>query len=513
MLNSFCRASLVALLAAAALVTGCASQQKKPESNNNAKSAPTAAPVAAPVAGMNSRILYLPTGEAATSAVKLEKTGPAEVTLNQPFTYTITATNLTNEALEGVVISDMVPAGLEIRSSEPPVAGGAGRPTWNIGTIGPKGSSTVKVTAVAKAKGNFTYCADITWSQHACITVAVVEPALKLTKQMPAAIMTCDPVNITLTVTNNGSGTARNVVVRDMMPNGMVADDGKSGAAFTVGDLAAGESKTMVIKAKVSKSGEYVNEAVATADGGLESKASASLKASKPSLTLSKKGTEKVYAGRQISYTLEVKNTGDGDAKDTVVIDTLPAGVGFVSADNGGANAGGQVKWALGTLKPGEARTLGLIVTAPAISVVHNTASASAYCADAVSAVWDTNVVGIPGVLLEVVDIEDPVQVGDNVVYVITITNQGSAPQTNINVSATLPASEQFVSGGGASAATAAGQKITFGTIANLPAKQKIEWRLTVKAIAEDDARLMVQSKSDQQTKPVEETESTNLYK
>ncbi len=41
---------------------------------------------------------------------------------------------------------------------------------------------------------------------------------------------------------------------------------------------------------------------------------------------------------------------------------------------------------------------------------------------------------GIAAVMLEVIDIEDPIPVGDTATYLITATNQGSAPQTNMKV-------------------------------------------------------------------------------
>src|SRR5207247_2302766 len=71
-------------------------------------------------------------------------------------------------------------------------------------------------------------------------------------------------------------------------------------------------------------------------------------------VALPNSGPATVGAAQTYSYTLTVTNNGPSDAASVVVLDTLPAGVAFVSADNGGAEAGGVVTWpALATLANG----------------------------------------------------------------------------------------------------------------------------------------------------------------
>jgi uncharacterized repeat protein (TIGR01451 family) len=72
-----------------------------------------------------------------------------------------------------------------------------------------------------------------------------------------------------------------------------------------------------------------------------------------------------VEPGGNITYGIDVENGNSVDAPDVVVIDELPSGVDFVSADQGGTYDGGQhmVTWNLGTLLAGESRMLELVVT------------------------------------------------------------------------------------------------------------------------------------------------------
>src|SRR5262249_32541109 len=59
-----------------------------------------------------------------------------------------------------------------------------------------------------------------------------------------------------------------------------------------------------------------------------------------------------VNPGNEPTYTLVIKNIGDGPATNVVVTDTLPAGLTYVVG-------GGTIKsWNLGTMAPGETRTI-----------------------------------------------------------------------------------------------------------------------------------------------------------
>lgn len=69
--------------------------------------------------------------------------------------------------------------------------------------------------------------------------------------------------------------------------------------------------------------------------------------------------------GSLLSYTLVARNT-DTAAQDLQVWDSLPSGMNFVSADNGGSYAGGVVSWSLPATAAGTAVTLRLQLQADA---------------------------------------------------------------------------------------------------------------------------------------------------
>ena len=129
------------------------------------------------------------------------------------------------------------------------------------------------------------------------------------------------------------------------------------------------------------------------------------------------------------------------------------------------------------------------------------------------NAMGKTAVVGIPAILLEVVDLTDPVEVGKETTYVITATNQGTAMDTNIRIVTDLESSMQLVSAGGATEAASTGGRVTFAPLPKLEPGAKAEWRVTGKAVAPADSRFTTIMTTDELQRPVMETEATTLYK
>jgi len=216
------------------------------------------------------------------------------------------------------------------------------------------------------------------------------------------------------------------------------------------------------------------------------------------------------YLGREATFEITVANKGNAPAKNVTVTDAIVGGTQFVSADNGGTRQGDLIVWNLGTLAEGKSVMLKSTVRCVQPGIIRNTARVS-YCAEA-AAVCETEVKGVPAILLECVDNPDPIEVGSSLTYTITVTNQGTLNGTNIMIECTLPAEQEFVQAGGAANATADGRSIKFAPLPSLAPKASANFTVTVKGIKAADSRFRVSLKSDQIETPVEETESTHIY-
>lgn len=448
--------------------------------------------------------------------IAITKDAPATALVGQQFTYTIVVSNPGQVTAEEVVVTDNVPEGIEYVSSSPAAEVNRGTLTWELGTLAPQAAKSLQVQVRGTDVGTFENCAEVTaafdLSARDCAPTTLTAPALKIEKRGPDQVLLCDEIVYEIVVTNTGDGPATNVTLREDLPSGLRTVNGSDAVGGNIGTLAPGQSRTFSFRAKASEVGTYKNTITATADGGLEAEDSVTTNVVRPVLEVSKSGPEMRYVGRPLTYEITVRNTGDAPARDTMLVDEVPAGVEFVSASSGGQFNDGRVIWQLGTLPPdGEARVT-LEITPLERGTIRNVAMATAYCAES-RGTAATEVRGIPAVLLECIDLEDPDEVGTTMTYVITVTNQGSADATNVQVVCTVQPEAEYVSSDGPTAATTDGQTVTFAPLGTLAPKAKAIYRVIVRSTDEGDTRFGVAMTTDQTTGPVEETESTRFYR
>jgi uncharacterized repeat protein (TIGR01451 family) len=150
--------------------------------------------------------------------------------------------------------------------------------------------------------------------------------------------------------------------------------------------------------------------------------------------------------GADVTYTLKVTNKGPDTAENTVVLDTLPEGLSFVSASSQcSAATPAQVRCSLGSLALGDTVTLEIVAriadsvtdgfvntatvssTTPDPDLSNNTASASTPIP--------------PEADLEIKKVASPTTVtaGGEVSYTLTVNNNGPHDATDVTVTDPLP--------------------------------------------------------------------------
>lgn len=469
---------------------------------------PRPQPAPAPVYAGSGSIAAFPTGHTRTPQLLVERQAPAQVRLGEPFEYQYTLTNTTDSTMTDIELVEQISSHFQVISSEP-AQSGAG--TWSIPTLAPGESTVVRVTGRATSAEAVNSCAEARYRVPLCDTVEVVEPALAVLLEGPAEALLCDCYNLRVEVRNTGSGTAENVQVVVTLPAGVKTQDGNSSVTLAAGNLASGERKESFISVCAENRGSFTANANATSGQLTASSNAVTTAIRQPVLAINCSAPGTMFVGRDAPVSITVSNTGDAASNNTVVRYTVPAGA-TVSDLGGGTMQGGQVVWSAGSLAAGGSSTYNLRISPNGIGNFQGTAEVSGDCATAVSCPLATTVQGIPAILLEVVDIADPVLVGENTTYVITVTNQGSADDTNIRLVHTLESEQSFVSASGATAGTAAGQQVTFAPLARLAPGAVAEWRVTVRANAVGSVRFFTTMSSDNLTRPVEETEATNQY-
>jgi uncharacterized repeat protein (TIGR01451 family) len=232
----------------------------------------------------------------------------------------------------------------------------------------------------------------------------------------------------------------------------------------------------------------------------------------KPELAIDCNVPGQTVVGRRFEVCLTVTNMGTATEPRTILRLQTSREATLTSATDQGTNVNGSSVWTLADLQPGTAKKVCATFIARQPASLAFSATAQGAGGSTVETSCDTQVAGIPAILLETRDLDDPIEVGKEVVYEIKVTNQGSAPGTNLKVVCTLPESEEFVSGTGPTEVRAQERAVTMDTLAVLAPKAQAVWRVTVKALKPDDARFKVFISSDQFERPIQKDEATHLY-
>ncbi len=162
-----------------------------------------------------------------------------------------------------------------------------------------------------------------------------------------------------------------------------------------------------------------------------------------------------VTAGDLLEYTITITNLGPNPAEDVLLTNFLPAAVNFVSADSPSGMCdwlGEVVRCSLGTLASGAAAAVTIKVVPTSAGTIANTARVSASSSDfdpfnsEAQALTTVGQASVADIVATVLDEPDPVIVGQNFSYAITLTNRGPLLATSLMLSNFLSPNITFIS-------------------------------------------------------------------
>jgi len=295
----------------------------------------------------------------------------------------------------------------------------------------------------------------------------VKKPNVSVTKVADdATISAGQDAGYTITVTNDGPGTASNVTLHDQLPNGVAWHESPDNPDCTIstgvldcafGDLAEGASASVHIVGATDQAdcGTLTNTATVAADNedaafGSDNSATATITVQCPDLKITKvpdKGS--VSAGDQVGYTITVTNDGPGKAFDVVLNDTLPANPGLnwtVGSTTGGWTCGiaaGELTCGGAGFNLASGASASVHITSPTTSAtcgtISNTGIADASNDNQVSTGIVQITVNCAALVISKVADDAVVNAGDTIGYTITVTNNGAGTASNVVLHDTLP--------------------------------------------------------------------------
>jgi uncharacterized repeat protein (TIGR01451 family) len=312
---------------------------------------------------------------------------------------------------------------------------------------------------------------------------------------------------------NPGSGDATGVMLLENIPAGVSHPAGKS-LEFEIGTLRAGETRKLDLALTAVQAGIVNNRLVARGDANLEAESTAEFEVIAPNLHVSIEGPRKRYLERQATYSVALDNPGTAAARDIELVTELPDGMKFVRANNLGEYdpASHSVHWSLAELPPNERGVVKLVMlpTTAGEQRLQVKTRASQGLADTTE--HAVLVEGLAAIMFEVVDVEDPIEVGGETSYEIRVVNQGSKIATNLQVAATLPPGMTATSAAGPTQYQIGQGQVVFAPLARLAPKADTTYRIDVQGLQPGDKRFRVQVLTSEVEQPITKEESTRVY-
>ena len=400
--------------------------------------------------------------------------------------YVVTVTNNGPNDATGVVVSDLLPNGLifveamgvtQLYDDQLVFSGFEAKydPTtglWIIGDLANGESTSLLIVARINITGNVTNYANVTGNEHDSnltnnddnVTVEIPPSAdLVVDKEVVSVGNYTDEIVYIISVTNRGPNDATGVVVNDLLPDGLVfieANNENYNAAtgvWYIGDLANGESISIMITARINSTGNVTNFVNVTGNEFDHDKTNNNDNVTveipkEVDLSVNKTvNNENPYNGDEIIYEIVISNNGVDNATNVIVSDNLPNGLIYVSSDaSKGSYDATTGLWTVGDLAVGETVKLTITVLVNKSGNLTNNVSVNStehdlnYTDNNDSVVID--VIPVADLVVDKEANQDVIYVGDEVIFIITITNNGPNDAENVIALDKLPEGLEFVS-------------------------------------------------------------------
>ena len=453
--------------------------------------------------------------QSAAVSVRWEHAGPVRV--GRECVSTLIVENAGRRAVSWARVIGSVSEDMGLLAADPaPTAGEAtANPRWEFDAIPAGGDRRVVFRYRPVAGGTRRIlAATVDVRQFANAAPAVTEPKLAVKIDGPTETLLGEPATQTILVSNPGDGAVDEVILEVALPDGLEHRGGPKRLTMNVGALAAGETKPVRLALVATAGGEQAVTVTARGDAGLTANAAAAVAVASPQIELAIAGPSLRYVNRETEIALTVTNPGDAATDNVRLGYRVPEGFAFLNAEGSGTHdpAGRTVRWFLGRVEAGASRTVTVSLKAVAGGEQTHLAEVSASSRAKASASHVTRIEGTASLVLTIDDSDDPVEVGSETTYTVTVANEGTAAANTVGLACRLPEGCEVGPVRGPAASRREGRLVLFDSLPELAPGKSAVYTIRVKGATPGSKRFQTRLVSDGISEPLIHEEITKFY-
>ncbi len=492
-----------------------------PSSPENVVADPIENPVAATSSSEAPADFQIPsTTGPQTATVTLEWIKRTEINVGQECQCDLVVKNTGGIPAQDVTVEAAFPASARLLPTITPAPQPVGdRLRWSLGEIAPSQSKLIEVHMVPTGRGDLKASAVVHFTSAAATAFRVQEPLLEVVLKGPKEVQVGDPASQIIQVSNPGTGTARNVEIRALIPEGLEHPQGKQ-LSMSIGSLNPGETRMVRLALAAAAGGTHhvkvLAEAKLTPESApyLRKLTETQIRIISPSVKMEVQGPGLRYKNRSATYKLTVTNDGTTVSNNVRVLHKVPEGFRFLSATEGGKfdALSKTASWFVGRIEPGQSAQMEVTLEAVNLGEYEHIVSAITDQGTRSEDRVLTKIDGIAALTLEIKDFNDPVEVGTETAYEIRVKNQGTKEAQNVRVACELPEGVELVDVKAPAVHNLEGRVLIFQSLPALDAEKAAVYRIIVKGKTAGYHRFRARLASDSIQEPLLVEELTNFY-
>ncbi len=449
-------------------------------------------------------------------SIAIEKSAPAEIQVGKPATFEIRVRNAGQVAAHDVLVTDQVPRGTRLEATSPEAQlADDGSLAWQLGEMQPGDEVLLSMQVMPEQEGEIGSVAHVTFAGRATARSVCTRPLLNIEHTAPKQVLIGETVRLGITINNPGTGAASGVIVEEDVPEGLVHVAG-SELEYEIGTLLPNESRQLELQLTADKAGLIENMVTVRGEGNLIAQHKVQIEVIAPQLEVAVNGPKKRYLERQATYTLSIENPGTASARSVQLVAYLPKGMKFQSTDAEGQYDPAQhaVFWSLEELPASKSGSVKLVAIPVETGEQRLRVEGKADLGLSAANEQIVQVEAKSELVFDIVDVNDPIEVGTETIYEIRVSNNGTRPATGVELVAGFPKGGELrpVSADGHSRGEVRGQQVTFEPVGRINPGEEVIFRIHAQGAVKGDHVIAVQIRSVEFPLPVTREESTRVY-